>query len=92
MARFYFHIEHVKIIRDNDGSDHETLDAAKLHAVKRIADILSHEPESFWDSDVFRMTVAQADGLVLFTLDIFAQLAPAAGPFDVRRAVKPKTD
>ena len=79
MPRFFFHIEHVKVVKDNIGSEHPDFAAAKLHAVRTIAQILDREPETFWGSDVFRMTVSEADGLVLFTLEMVASMAPAAG-------------
>jgi hypothetical protein len=77
MSRFFFHVEHVKVVKDEAGSDHQNVDAAKLHAVKKFAEILAETPQVFWDSDIFRMTVAKADGLVLFTLEMVGSLAPA---------------
>jgi hypothetical protein len=77
MSRFFFHIEHVKVVKDEEGSEHQDVGAAKLHAVKKFAEILSETPQVFWDSDIFRMTVAKADGLVLFTLEMVGSLAPA---------------
>ncbi len=79
MARFFFHLEHVRVVQDPEGSEHADLAAAKLHAVKLIAEALSQAPHHFWDADIYRMTVAQQDGLVLFTIDMFANIAPAAG-------------
>jgi hypothetical protein len=77
MPRYFFHIEHVKVVKDDIGAEHPNFSAAKRHAVKRVAEILDREPDIFWDSDIFRMTVAEADGLVLFTLDLVASMAPA---------------
>jgi hypothetical protein len=77
MTRFFFHFEHVKVVKDQAGSEHPDLVAAKLHAVKKFAEILADRPQVFWDSDIFRMTVAKADGLVLFTLEMVGSLAPA---------------
>lgn len=79
MTRFFFHIEHVKVLRDGVGSEHPNLNAAKLHAVKLFAERLALEPQTFWRSDVFQLTVSKADGLVLFTLDMIANMAPAVG-------------
>jgi hypothetical protein len=79
MPRFFFHLEHVRVVKDQDGSEHPDLEAAKLHAVRTVADTLAHEPQAFWDADAFRMTVSEADGLVLFTIEMFASMAPAAG-------------
>ena len=79
MPRFFFHLEHVRVVRDTVGSEHANLDAAKLHAVARLADALARAPKVFWDSDVFRMTVSDEDGLGLFTIELFATMSPAAG-------------
>jgi hypothetical protein len=77
MARFFFHLEHARIVRDEVGSEHADLNAAKIHAVKALAEALAREPEAFWASDAFRLTVAEVDGLVLFTIEMFAGLSPA---------------
>ena len=79
MTRYFFHLEHVRLVKDQKGSDHPDLDAAKLHAVKMVADSLATEPGLFWDADVFRMTVSEADGLVLFAIEMFATVSPAGG-------------
>jgi hypothetical protein len=79
MARFFFHLEHVRLIQDREGSEHADVAAAKLHAVKLMADALAQEPHRFWEADVYRMTVSEADGLVLFNIEMFANMAPAIG-------------
>jgi hypothetical protein len=78
MPRYFFHLEHVRVVKDGEGSEHADLEAAKLHAVRTLAGALANEPEVFWDSDVFRMTVSERDGLVLFAIEMFATIAPAA--------------
>ena len=79
MPRYFFHLEHVRVVKDHAGSEHADLDAAKLHAVKTVAGALADEPQVFWDSDVFRMTVSDPAGLVLFAIEMFATMAPAGG-------------
>jgi hypothetical protein len=79
MPHYFFHLEHVRVVKDREGSEHADLEAAKLHAVKTVASALADEPQAFWDSDVFRMTVSKRDGLVLFTIEMFATMAPAGG-------------
>jgi hypothetical protein len=68
MPRYFFHLEHVRVVTDAEGSEHADLDAAKLQAVKKLAGALTEEPQVFWDSDVFRMKVSDPDGLVLFAI------------------------
>ena len=79
MSRYFFHLEHVRVVTDRKGSDHPDLDAAKLHAVKTLASASTEEPQVFWDSDVFRMNVSDANGLALFAIEVFATMAPAGG-------------
>jgi hypothetical protein len=81
MPRYFFHLEHVRVVKDPVGSEHADLDAAKLHAVTTLACALTAEPQVFWHSDVFRMNVCDADGLVLFAIEMFATMAPAAKRF-----------
>jgi len=85
MPRYFFHLEHVRLVRDSEGSEHADLDAAKIHAVKMMASALSDEPRTFWEADVFRMNVADPDGLVLFAIEMFETLAPAGGRHDPDR-------
>jgi len=84
MPRYFFHLEHIRLLPDKEGSKHADIDAAKVHAVKLVADALAGEPEAFWNADIFRMTVAKGDGLALFTLEMFATMAPAAGGETIR--------
>ena len=79
MQNFFFHVEHVRLIRDEIGSRQADVSAAKRHAAKLFGEILVDNPQLFWDSDFFRMTVAKADGLVLFSLEMVATMAPAVG-------------
>jgi hypothetical protein len=79
MQHFFFHVEHVRLIKDDVGSRHDDIAAAKRHAAKLFGEILVSDPQIFWNADVFRMTVAKADGLVLFSLEMIATMAPAVG-------------
>ena len=75
--RYFFHVEHTKVLKDNLGSEHRDLESAKRHAVNLVSDMLAREPQTFWDADQFRVTVAEAGGLVLFTVEVIASLSPA---------------
>jgi|HubBroStandDraft_2_1064218.scaffolds.fasta_scaffold1230610_1 hypothetical protein len=52
MSRYFFHLEHVRVVTDRKGSDHPDLDAAKLHAVKTLARALTEEPQVLRPSEV----------------------------------------
>jgi hypothetical protein len=79
MRRYFFNLEHVYVVKDPEGSEHAGLAAAKVHAVKLMAEALSQAPHHFWDADIYRMTVAEEDGLMLFSIEMYANIAPAAG-------------
>ena len=90
MARYFFHLEHAVQVRDELGVELADLADAKCHAVKTIAKILCDEPRAFWAADQFRITAAEADGLVLFTVEMIATLSPATGGAAVR--TQPRED
>jgi len=77
MPRYMFHLEHIRVVKDSEGSEHADLGAAKLHAVRTVAEALASDPQALWDSDVFRMTVSNEDGMVLFRIDMLASMSPA---------------
>jgi hypothetical protein len=47
MPRYFFHLEHVRVVQDPEGSEHADLEAAKVHAVKTLAGALADEPQTF---------------------------------------------
>lgn len=52
------------------------LHSARCHAVKLIADVLCQEPELFWKSDIYRVSMADDRGLLLLSVEMIAQAAP----------------
>ena len=77
MSRYFFHLTHSADIRDENGVELESLHAAKCHAVKMIADDLCKSPDKFWETELYRVTVANAEGLMLLSVDVSCQRAPA---------------
>jgi hypothetical protein len=77
MPRFHFHLMHDVEVRDEAGVELDDLHAAKCHAVKLIADVLCKEPEQFWKSDIYRVSIADERGLLLLSVEMIAQTAPA---------------
>ena len=61
----------------SSGIELEDLHAAKCRAVKMIADDLCDQPEKFWKSDTYRVSIADANGLLLLSVEMIAQPAPA---------------
>ena len=76
MARFFFHLTHKAKVRDEAGVELDSLHEAKCHAVKMIADVLCKEPEKLWEADVYSVEASNADGLMLFNVEMYATLAP----------------
>jgi len=82
MAKYHFHLTHSEECRDESCVDLETLQAAKCHAVKMISDDLCDAPQKFWDSNVYRVLTTNEEGLHLFSVEMFATLAPVLRPLD----------
>jgi hypothetical protein len=78
VQRYFFHIQHSHLERDQVGSEHKDFATAKCHAVKMIAEVLCETPQSFWDSDTYRVTVTDGTALVLFTVEMISVMAAAA--------------
>lgn len=64
-------------LRDETGVELESMHSAKCHAVKMIAYVLCKEPERFWRSDIYRVSIADDRGLLLLSVEMVAQAAPA---------------
>ena len=77
MPGFHFHLMHDVEIRDEAGVERDNPHAAKRHAAKLIVDVLCKEPEQFWKSDVYRVSIADERGLLLLSVEMLAQSAPA---------------
>lgn len=77
MPRFYFHSENGHRFPDDVGTDLADMDAAKVEAVRVMADILKNSAGDFWSTGAWRLTVTDESGLTLLMLDVAATLAPA---------------
>jgi hypothetical protein len=54
MPRYFFHLEHARVVKDGEGSEHADLEAAKLHAVRTLAGALVMSPRCFGTRTSFR--------------------------------------
>lgn len=77
MPKYHFHLMHDVEYRDESGVELKDLHSAKCHAVKLIADALCGDPDKFWKADVYRVSIADAQGLLLLSVEMVAQAAPA---------------
>ncbi|WP_371132680.1 hypothetical protein [Phenylobacterium sp.] len=69
MARFFFHTENGAVRLDTDGVELASEDAAGLEATGLLGALLADSPRGFWDSRRLTVTVADADGQTLFTVE-----------------------
>lgn len=77
MPRFPFRLTHDVEACDEAGLELDDLHAARRHAARLIADALCKEPERFWKSDIYRVSIADERGLLLPSVEMIAQSAPA---------------
>jgi hypothetical protein len=75
--RFHFRFEESNSSPEEQRLDLLDVDAAKCRALQFMSDILCDRPRKFWESETCRVTVSDRDGLILFSLDMVATLAPA---------------
>ena len=79
MPTFFFHTEDGERLDDAEGSDLPDLRAAQDAAVQILAESLRGNSRLFWDTQSFRVTVADERGLTLFSLEVSATMAAAMG-------------
>ena len=77
MPRFFFHTEDGIKTPDEDGTELPDVEAAKRAATQLLADSLRNNSQLFWETENYRIVVADDDGLTLFTLELAAIIAPA---------------
>lgn len=74
MPRFHFKVDGPP---DDLGMDLPNLATAKCEAVRYVGRLLCGRASEFWDTGDFTMTVADEQGLTLFSLQFSAVEAPA---------------
>lgn len=77
MPIFYFHTEDGVRVADNVGSDLADIAAAEDAAVQILAECLRGNSQMFWDTEGFTVTVTDADGLTLFSLQLSVTMSAA---------------
>lgn len=76
MPVYHFNVHDGVRIDDLDGHSLENLAAAKREAINLSGHAIRELGEIFWHGEEWQMEVTDADGLVLFTLTFFANVAP----------------
>ncbi|MGY4395715.1 hypothetical protein ACVWZA_000876 [Sphingomonas sp. UYAg733] len=75
MPHYFFDIVDGQDLPDLEGSEWPDLAAARMEAVRYSAEVLKEMPERFWDCEAWKMTVSDADRVMLFTLTFLAESA-----------------
>lgn len=67
MPRYHFNTANGHCFHDNDGCEFDSLEQARIEAVRLAGALLGETPDMLWKSGNFRVEVADDDGTVLFT-------------------------
>lgn len=62
MPRYFFHTQNGDYIRDDQGEELKSVDAAREEAVAVLGEILRYRGASFWTTRAFSVIVTDADG------------------------------
>ena len=68
MARYYFHTQNGDHVRDEQGEELKSVDAAREEAVAVLGEILRYRRASFWATGVFSVIVTDADGRTVVSI------------------------
>lgn len=77
MARYFFNTKDGQSFPDEHGVDLPNIGAARSQAIKVVTEMLPTLAEEFWKSGSLTIEAADEEGLVLFTIDVMANDAPA---------------
>ena len=78
MPRFFFHIEEGRRLPDVEGTVLADYRAARNEGVAVLGQMIQEDPEAFWKSGSFKLTITDAAGLDLCVLDLSAVVSPVA--------------
>lgn len=84
--RYHFNVDNGTADPDDDGTELASLAAAKCEAVKMAGRMICEAAGEFWDSAEWTMTVADTQGMTLFTLQIVGTEAPVTASMASPRA------
>lgn len=79
MYRYFFHTQDGVYAPDEIGTELASLDEARAAAVQHLCDMVRGTPKTLDHTGEIRVTAADAEGLVLFTLSLSYTPAPAVG-------------
>jgi DNA polymerase III delta prime subunit len=77
MSRYYFNLTSSRETVDDEGVELSDLDAARCHAVQKLAEVLCRSPGEYWKEEVYRITASDERRLTLFTVEVVSLDAAA---------------
>jgi hypothetical protein len=78
MALFFFHTQTDTRFTDLEGTEIDGAVEARRQAIKTCGEMMRDAPEGFWGSRPWSVTVTDADGLVLWEVQVDGSLSAAA--------------
>jgi hypothetical protein len=72
MPCYYFHVIDSRAIIDTEGTEYPNLEKARFVAIETAGSIIKSEGMAAWHNNVWRMSVADDAGVVVFSLDFAA--------------------
>ena len=77
MPRYFFHTEDGERLCDPEGTELPDIEAAKVEAVRYLAQRLDNDPDELWRTGNWRIIVQDESALTLFIVDVTAILSAA---------------
>ncbi|WP_374468562.1 hypothetical protein [Phenylobacterium sp.] len=81
MQTFYFHVQYGEHSVDREGTELPSLQAAQRAAVELLGRMLIDEGDAFWSKPNITVTVEDARGLVLWSIETLGLASPAVEKF-----------
>ena len=75
MPRYFFNVHDGISIEDHQGTEFDTIDEAKSHALRVSATMLTAHPKTFWNGEQWEMSVCDSNRVFVFGL-LFTGLSP----------------
>ena len=78
MPKYHFHAEDGEKLPDVAGLELPDDHAAKVAALRYLAELLETYPRLLWDTNTLQLNVTDHRGLTLLTLDLGVTISPAS--------------
>lgn len=77
MALFFFHTETDRRVTDTEGLEFPSYIEARREGIRTAGQMMQDVPEIFWGSRPWSVSVTDADGLILWEIQLDGQTSPA---------------